>query len=116
VNVGGEVTMYNFLACRSEVTLVCTDVEGSTSMWEWNSAVMQDAIFIHDTIIRHQIAEHSGVEVMTEGDAFIVAFHDPYDALVYCMHVQVSIPRSPLASSLGRTFSASACWVSVLSE
>lgn len=27
--------------CRSEVTLVCTDVEGSTAMWEWNSAVMQ---------------------------------------------------------------------------
>jgi exonuclease 3'-5' domain-containing protein 2 len=69
---------------------VCTDVEGSTAMWEWNSAVMQDAIFIHDEIIRRLIAEHCGVEVMTEGDAFIIAFHDPHDALLYCLHIQAS--------------------------
>lgn len=75
-------------ACRSEVTLVCTDVEGSTSMWEWNSAVMQEAIFAHDSVLRKLIPEHSGIEVMTEGDAFIMAFHDEHDAVAYCLHAQ----------------------------
>ena len=73
---------------RSEVTLVCTDVEGSTAMWEWNSGAMQEAIFLHDSILRKLIPEHSGIEVMTEGDAFIMAFHDPADAFQYCLHAQ----------------------------
>jgi class 3 adenylate cyclase len=69
--------------------LVCTDVEGSTAMWEWNSAAMQDAIFIHDIVLRKLMPEHCGVEVMTEGDAFIVAFHEEHDAVAYCLHAQV---------------------------
>jgi class 3 adenylate cyclase len=78
-------------------------------MWEWNSAVMQDAIVIHDNILRQRIAEHCGLEVMTEGDAFIVAFHDPYDALVYCMHVQVFAPLSLPSNT-------SACCVAALAD
>ena len=76
------------------MTLVCTDVEGSTAMWEWSSAVMQEAIFIHDEVLRKLIPLHYGVEVMTEGDAFIMAFHDEHDAVMYCLHAQVR-PAQP---------------------
>ena len=50
--------------------------------------VVQEAIFIHDSILRALMPLHCGVEVMTEGDAFIIAFHDPHDALLYCLHAQ----------------------------
>ena len=40
------------VACRSEVTLVCTDVEGSTAMWEWNSAVMQVRALLPTLILK----------------------------------------------------------------
>ena len=59
-------------------------------MWEWDSEVMQEAIFIHDSVMRQLMPEHCGVEVMTEGDAFIIAFHDEHDAIMYCLHAQVS--------------------------
>eukprot|EP00892_Ulva_mutabilis_P007895 jgi/Ulvmu1/5478/UM023_0014.1 len=80
---------------RSEVTLVCTDVEGSTAMWEWNSAVMQEAIFIHDKVLRKLIPVYCGAEVMTEGDAFILAFHEETDALLYCLHTQEALLQAP---------------------
>lgn len=86
---------------RSEVTLVCTDVEGSTAMWEWNSGVMQEAIFIHDSVLRKLMPEHCGVEVMTEGDAFIIAFHDEHDAMMYCLHAQVRMAHAALSLAIG---------------
>jgi hypothetical protein len=77
------------------VTLIVTDVEGSTALWEWNSAVMQEAIIIHDQILRTHIPLYCGLEVMTEGDAFILAFHDESDALLYCLHTQEALLRAP---------------------
>jgi hypothetical protein len=63
-------------------------------MWEWNSKVMQEAIFVHDSTIRQLIPVHYGVEVMTEGDAFIIAFHEPSDAIMYCLHAQDNLRRA----------------------
>ena len=47
--------------------------------------VMQVATPIHDRIMRAKISHYNGYEVTTEGDAFIVAFHDPADAVSWCM-------------------------------
>lgn len=45
------------------VTLVHTDVVGSTELWEWDSEAMDDAQGIHDQIIRSQLREFFGYEV-----------------------------------------------------
>jgi class 3 adenylate cyclase len=44
-------------ACRvlREVTLVVTDVEGSTELWEWDYAVMTLAQEVHDSVMRSLI-------------------------------------------------------------
>lgn len=48
------------------LTLVATDVEASTSLWEWNRAAMMEAISIHDTILRSRLHDFHGYEVATE--------------------------------------------------
>lgn len=75
-------------APTGEVTLVFTDIEGSTSLWEQNPSVMKDALAIHDAILRKCCSEAWGYEITTEGDAFIVAFHDPVDAISFALKTQ----------------------------
>lgn len=38
-----------------QVTLVITDVEGSTELWEWDYAVMTLAQEVHDSVMRSLI-------------------------------------------------------------
>ena len=46
-------------------TLVATDVEGSTMLWEWNHAVMDEAIEVHDRVMRSQLFRFGGYEIAT---------------------------------------------------
>lgn len=48
------------------VTLVSTDVEGSTELWEWDKAAMMEAIGIHDSLMRCNLSKFYGYEVSTE--------------------------------------------------
>ena len=48
------------------MTLVCTDVEGSTNLWEWDRVAMMAAMATHDVILRAHIADFHGYEVATE--------------------------------------------------
>ena len=74
-----------------EVTLVLTDVEGSTELWEWDADVASAAIALHDRLLRSYISRFYGYEVTTEGDAFLVAFHDAFDAAAWCLTVQLAL-------------------------
>jgi len=71
-----------------KVTMVFTDVQGSTSLWEANPRAMDRALRIHDNLMRQNIAKYGGYEVTTEGDAFQVVFHDASDAVEFCLNVQ----------------------------
>lgn len=74
-----------------EVTMVFTDVQGSTSLWEANPKAMEQALRLHDATIRLNMAKHNGYEVTTEGDAFQVVFHDAFDAVAFCLDVQMDL-------------------------
>jgi class 3 adenylate cyclase len=71
-----------------DVTMVFTDVQGSTSLWEFSEKAMNRALQIHDEAMRRNMAKHAGYEVMTEGDAFQIVFHDAVDAVGFCLDVQ----------------------------
>ena len=75
-------------AAESSVTLVCTDVEGSTEMWEWDNKAMMDAISLHDRVMRMHLPKFGGYEVATEGDAFVIAFHTPGKAVGWAAATQ----------------------------
>ena len=70
------------------MSLVVTDVEGSTELWEWNHNVMMQGQALHDQIMRKHLRKFHGYEVYTEGDAFCLAFHTPADALAWCAVTQ----------------------------
>eukprot|EP00931_Biecheleriopsis_adriatica_P062113 TRINITY_DN373_c0_g1_i11.p1 TRINITY_DN373_c0_g1~~TRINITY_DN373_c0_g1_i11.p1 ORF type:complete len:1076 (-),score=233.82 TRINITY_DN373_c0_g1_i11:43-3270(-) len=78
---------------NDDFTMVFTDVQGSTSLWETNPRAMEQALRLHDATIRQVLAKHSGYEVTTEGDAFQVAFHDAADAVAFCLDTQVELLR-----------------------
>ena len=48
---------------QSGMSLVMTDVEGSTSLWEWNSRVMNSALGLHDHTLRSLLPNYFGYEV-----------------------------------------------------
>ena len=71
-----------------EVTILCTDIQGSTSLWSRSAPGMNAAMEIHNEIQRKHIRAFDGYEVKTIGDSFVVAFRDEFDALECCMAVQ----------------------------
>ena len=53
---------------------------------------MDKAIDVHDHVIRTQLGRFDGYEVTTEGDAFLMAFHDAADAVAWCIATQQVSP------------------------
>ncbi len=64
------------------VTLLFTDIEGSTRLIEelGEDGYVQ-ALAEHRRLLRGAFSAHGGVEVDTQGDAFLYAFADPVEAL-----------------------------------
>jgi predicted ATPase/class 3 adenylate cyclase len=63
---------------QGTVTLLFTDIEGSTRLLHaLGPAHYADALAEHRRIVREAAAEHGGVEVDTQGDAFFIAFPTP---------------------------------------
>jgi class 3 adenylate cyclase len=59
------------------VTLVFTDIEGSTKLLhELGADGYADALAEHRRLLREAYGRHGGVEVDTQGDAFFYAFPD----------------------------------------
>jgi len=63
------------------VTLLFTDVEGSTRLWESEPERMARALRRHDELLRTAIGEAGGYVFKTVGDAFCAAFATPQAAL-----------------------------------
>ncbi|HZI82766.1 MAG TPA: adenylate/guanylate cyclase domain-containing protein [Casimicrobiaceae bacterium] len=77
------------------VTLLFTDIEGSTRLWEAHAAAMQAALARHDALVRHCIDDHDGYVFKTGGDAFCAAFHTASDALAAALDAQRALHREP---------------------
>jgi class 3 adenylate cyclase len=56
------------------VTLLFTDVAGSTRLWESEPEAMGEALRRHDEILRSAIEDAGGYVFKTVGDAFCAAF------------------------------------------
>src|SRR5262245_13885783 len=70
------------------VTLLFTDIEGSTRRWESLPGEMAGALARHDALLRRAIERHGGAVFKTIGDAFCAAFADPAAALGACLTAQ----------------------------
>ena len=72
------------------VTLLLADVEGSTQLWESQSAAMTEAVAHLNTTVDALVAEHAGVRPVEqgEGDSFVSAFARAGDAAACAIALQ----------------------------
>jgi class 3 adenylate cyclase len=70
------------------ITLLFTDIEGSTRLWERHLRTMAAAMGRHDTILRTAIESNGGAVFRTVGDAFFAAFGAAADALQAAIQIQ----------------------------
>jgi len=77
------------------VTLVFTDVEDSTRLWEADREAMAEASARHNRIIREQIEGAGGQVFKTVGEAFRVVFADPSAALTAAVAAQRAVSTEP---------------------
>ena len=77
------------------VTLLFTDIVGSTYLWEQFPEQMTADLPRHDALLRQAIKAHDGYVFKTVGDQFCAAFAHAYDALGAAVMAQKALAKEP---------------------
>jgi predicted ATPase/class 3 adenylate cyclase len=83
------------------VTFLFTDIEGSTRLLHELGDDYADALDGHRVVLRKAFADHGGVEVDTQGDAFFVAFARASDAIAAAASAQRGLAVGPIRVRIG---------------
>jgi predicted ATPase/class 3 adenylate cyclase len=70
------------------ITFLFTDIQGSTRLLERLGPLYGEVLSTHGGLLRQAAADHGGVEVDTQGDAFFLAFADPRQAVAAAVDAQ----------------------------
>ena len=73
------------------VTLLFTDIEGSTASWEAQPEAMAVAVNRHEELLRTAIVGSSGYVFSTGGDSFCASFSEARDAVMAAMAAQAAV-------------------------
>ena len=77
------------------VTLLFTDIVGSSRMWEEHPSSMSEALARHDELIPKTTSDHSGHVFKTAGDGFCIAFASASQAVLAAAALQRAIWDEP---------------------
>lgn len=77
------------------VTLLFTDIEGSTRLLQQLGARYRDLLADHHRVIRAALGASGGIEVKTEGDAFFAVFTGALDAVRAVVDAQLALAANP---------------------
>ena len=83
------------------VTLLFTDVEGSTRLLAEHGDGYGELLAEHRRLLREVFAAHGGAEVDTQGDAFFVAFARATDAASAAVAGQAALAGTPVLVRMG---------------
>jgi predicted ATPase len=84
------------------VTLLLTDIEGSTRLIdELGEEAYVRALAEHRRVLRVAFSAHGGVEVDTQGDAFLYVFADPAEALAAADQGQEALTSGEVKVRMG---------------
>ena len=83
------------------VTMLFTDVEGSTKLLQELGDAYGDALHEHRRLLRRAFTAHGGVEVDTQGDAFFIAFAKASDAVAAAVGSQRALDGGPIKVRMG---------------
>ncbi|MBB2945917.1 putative ATPase/class 3 adenylate cyclase [Actinoplanes lutulentus] len=70
------------------VTFMFTDIEGSTRLARMLGEAYRGVLGAHRSVLRAVLADFGGVELLTEGDSFFIAFTDADAAVAACVEAQ----------------------------
>ena len=80
------------------VTFMFTDIEGSTVRWDRDRVAMQQAVRLHDDLMRAAIARHDGHVFKTIGDAFCAVFTFVGDGLAAALDAQRTLAENDFSA------------------
>jgi adenylate cyclase len=84
------------LAPNGRVTIVFSDIEGSTALNERiGDRAWVRLIDRHDKMVGRHVKRHSGYVVKSQGDGFMIAFAQPEQAVWCSMDVQRELAKRP---------------------
>jgi len=83
------------------VTLLFTDIEGSTRMLRELGDRYADVLAEHRRILRETFRGHGGIEVDTQGDAFFYAFAEATAAVEAAAMAQLALADGPVRVRIG---------------
>jgi class 3 adenylate cyclase len=83
------------------VTLLFSDIEGSTRLLQELGDGYADVLAEHRRVLRDAFFRHRGVEVDTQGDAFFVAFARATDAVAAARDAQTGLAGGPVRVRVG---------------
>ena len=95
------------------VTILFTDIEGSTHLWQQHGGGMKEAVDLHHRIVRRLIEEHHCYEVKTLGDAFMIACPTAVTATYLAIAIQTELNRAAWPKGMEHpytTFANDECW------
>jgi class 3 adenylate cyclase len=76
------------------ITLLFTDIEGSTKLWEAHPEAMQIALARHDALLREAIESHNGYVFKTIGNAAFDATWQKGRAMTQEQAVALALEKS----------------------
>jgi predicted ATPase/class 3 adenylate cyclase len=83
------------------VTLLFTDIEGSTRLLEELGERYPDVLAEHRRVLRTAFGRRGGVEVDTQGDAFFVVFARADEAVTAAVEAQEALADGPVRVRIG---------------
>ena len=82
------------------VAIMFTDIQASTMLWKQSAEHMNEALELHNTVIREACQAHNGYEVKTIGDSFMVSFTNPMEGAAAALHIQSSLKAAKWPAEL----------------
>ena len=79
---------------NGEIAFVFTDIQASSTLWSTEPTAMSKALETHHRLIRELIDQFEGYEVKTIGDAFMVAFSNPINAVAFSCEMQLELANA----------------------
>src|SRR3954467_1390337 len=97
------MTESSFLLPMGTVTLLLSDVEGSTRGWEDDATAMHVSIVRLNEIVDDAVGRHDGVRPVEqgEGDSFVAAFARARDAVACALAIQRALADGRLRLRIG---------------
>ena len=81
----------------AELTMLFTDIEGSTRLLNRLGPGYADVLAAHRRILRAAFVSAGGRELSTEGDSFFVVFGSAADAVAAAAEGQLGLEAAPVA-------------------